>query len=854
RRTPRLRSTTPPPSPAGCGSAACHSSLLFSSAPAECRPAHDDGALALVPRRPRHGQPGAAPAARVRVRPLRHVRASAVHGVHRQGDHQLLLPQVRPEPAPALHQPDVHRKLHRQPGGAAGHPGQRQQLQHVPRQPGRPRLLLHALRALGLQRVQRRRRRPPRRVLLHGVPVQPVPHQRVRQGRGAGVRRRVRDSRPAARQPRRVPRPHQRVHGRARRQRVRRRGAGHGEAALRPRRQPHRPRRQRRPLLQRHLPARGPGHRARAGRHRRQRRQQLRLGRLRRRRAAPAGVHLAQRHQAVRRRARRVAGPLRGRRRQGRLLRLLRVHRRGRLPAQLRQDVEHDRRGAARRRRQAAEEAVRLEARAGRRRAVRRRAGGARAARGPVPDEEAEEGRGRPELRVPQRHRPEEHPGRAQGVRLRGAQERHQRLRRQDEAGAGRVRRGVPRHRARGQRPQHGGGRQAVLRRQHQGAGGLPRRARHHQPPPPPESRQAHRLVPPGRRAAAGVRLHATRQPGQAPVRRQGGVGGGDDDDDAGLEAALQRGRRRGVGAELPAPRVRADGDPPRHQAVQHHAGLVVPRAAGRLRPGARARVRQDLVHGQAGRAGHAGVHRARVLPHGAGHARVGRVRLRRRGPGDRLRPPRLLRQPGGVQPAAGAGVEAPRRRAPPGGRGPAPRRRRVRVRRRGGRAAAAAGPGVQPPQPAAAAQGAGHPAEPADAVRAAAPRAHVQAGVHVARAARRRGGGRDAGVVHVAQRGHQLGRHLLVQLPLHVVVVGVQYPDLPGEQGGARRGGEGRGDRLTEKKTVSSSACCRRQDGSLTVVHVEPGGRASRQSGCALSSGVKRGLWQRGSRSNRTK
>jgi hypothetical protein len=33
----------------------------------------------------------------------------------------------------------------------------------------------------------------------------------------------------------------------------------------------------------------------------------------------------------------------------------------------------------------------------------------------------------------------------------------------------------------------------------------------------------------------------------------------------------------------------------------------------------------------------------------------------------------------------------------------------------------------------------------------------------------------------------------------------------------------------LTEKKTVSSSGCCRQQDGSLTVVHVEPGGRASR-------------------------
>jgi hypothetical protein len=272
------------------------------------------------------------------------------------------------------------------------------------------------------------------------------------------------------------------------------------------------------------------------------------------------------------------------------------------------------------------------------------------------------------------------------------------------------------------------------------------------------------RLVLQERAAAAGVRVHAQRQPGPAPVpaRRPRAAPGAE------LGEPLRRRRGRRGGAPLRAPRVHAHGAPPRHQGEQRAPGRHLPRPPRRLRPGARAGARQELVHGP-GRGRHARLHRARVLGGPQGHAPDGRVRVRRAGDGGGHRPVRAARGPA-VPAAVGLGVADARPRRAARRRGPEPRHHGVRRRR--GRAAATPRPGVQQPQPLGTAHhaaGAAGPVQGRAAARGAADEAQVRLAAgrgSAVRPERHRDDDDERQRDVVVGDGH--AGHLVRQLPAH--------------------------------------------------------------------------------------
>uniref|UniRef100_A0A0A9DIE2 Uncharacterized protein n=1 Tax=Arundo donax TaxID=35708 RepID=A0A0A9DIE2_ARUDO len=153
------------------------------------------------------------------------------------------------------------------------------------------------------------------------------------------------------------------------------------------------------------------------------------------------------------------------------------------------------------------------------------------------------------------------------------------------------------------------------------------RRALRHRLPPAQEPRPARRVVRREGRAAAGVRVHAQRQPGQGALRRSL---------HAVVAAAAHRRRRHCVCAVVPPPGVRAAGDPPGHQDQQHPARRQPEPAARRLRARqAHGPQQEPRVHAHRG---HHGLPRAGVPAVRQGHRADRRVQLRRRAPRGVLR------------------------------------------------------------------------------------------------------------------------------------------------------------------------------------------------------------------------
>ncbi|KAJ6814962.1 putative L-type lectin-domain containing receptor kinase S.4-like [Iris pallida] len=169
------------------------------------------------------------------------------------------------------------------------------------------------------------------------------------------------------------------------------------------------------------------------------------------------------------------------------------------------------------------------------------------------------------------------------------------------------------------------GRREKSLPRLEAGVTGVHRGDRQHRASPPPQPRPPAGLVPPPRGAAAGLRLHAQRQPRQVPVRHgqllvvvvAGAVVGGE----------VQGPEGRGERAAVPARGMGGGSDPSGRQGEQCAARHRHERPARGLRAGEAVRARGEPEHDAGGR--HARVPGAGAYEDGEGDDGLGRVRVR---------------------------------------------------------------------------------------------------------------------------------------------------------------------------------------------------------------------------------